>query len=295
MENASAAGPVRPVAVPARLRPLLRLPRRRDRPVPPRARRTTTTASTRRRTRRGRLPPERGPGRPRDRVRRTTRSRSGPTARSSSTSRSARRTRRTRRRAEYLEKYRGRFDEGWDVARERVVRAPESSSGCVPADTELAPRNPGRRAVGRRCPRTTAASRRGCRRRSPASSTTPTRRSAGSSTSSTRLGRARQHDDRPALRQRREPGGRPVRRPARDEVLQLHPRDARRGGRPPRRHRRPEQPHATTRGAGPRPATRRSSGTSRTPTRAASTCRCIVHWPARHRRRAAGCATSSTT
>ena len=44
--------------------------------------------------------------------------------------------------------------------------------------------------------------------------------------------------------------------------------------RPPRRHRRPALALATTRGAGPRPATRRCAGTSRTPTAAA----CATRW-----------------
>jgi len=44
--------------------------------------------------------------------------------------------------AEYLEKYRGRFDEGWDVARERWF-ARQIELGLLPPDTELAPRNPG--------------------------------------------------------------------------------------------------------------------------------------------------------
>ncbi len=42
----------------------------------------------------------------------------------------------------YLEKYRGRFDEGWDVTRERWF-ARQQSLGVVPPDTRLAPRNPG--------------------------------------------------------------------------------------------------------------------------------------------------------
>jgi len=44
--------------------------------------------------------------------------------------------------AEYLEKYRGRFDEGWDVARERWF-ARQLDEGLLPAGTQLAPRNPG--------------------------------------------------------------------------------------------------------------------------------------------------------
>jgi len=42
----------------------------------------------------------------------------------------------------YLEKYRGRYDEGWDVARERWF-ANQVERGLVPEGTELAPRNPG--------------------------------------------------------------------------------------------------------------------------------------------------------
>ena len=44
--------------------------------------------------------------------------------------------------ASYLEKYRGRFDAGWDVARDAWF-ARQVDMGVVPADTELAPRNPG--------------------------------------------------------------------------------------------------------------------------------------------------------
>ena len=44
--------------------------------------------------------------------------------------------------AEYVEKYRGKFDEGWDVARERWF-AKQKELGLVPPDTDLAPRNPG--------------------------------------------------------------------------------------------------------------------------------------------------------
>jgi arylsulfatase A-like enzyme len=44
--------------------------------------------------------------------------------------------------AEYLERQRGRFDEGWDVARERWF-ARQLAEGIIPEGTELAPRNPG--------------------------------------------------------------------------------------------------------------------------------------------------------
>ncbi len=44
--------------------------------------------------------------------------------------------------ASYLEKYRGRFDAGWDVARAEIF-ARQLELGVVPEGTELAPRNPG--------------------------------------------------------------------------------------------------------------------------------------------------------
>jgi arylsulfatase len=44
--------------------------------------------------------------------------------------------------AAYLEKYRGRYDAGWDDARERWF-ARQVELGLVPPDTKLAPRNPG--------------------------------------------------------------------------------------------------------------------------------------------------------
>ena len=43
---------------------------------------------------------------------------------------------------EFIEKYRGRFDEGWDVVREKWYRR-QIEMGVIPEDTELAPRNPG--------------------------------------------------------------------------------------------------------------------------------------------------------
>ena len=43
---------------------------------------------------------------------------------------------------EYLAKYRGKFDEGWDVMRARWFDR-QKELGIVPADTELPPRNPG--------------------------------------------------------------------------------------------------------------------------------------------------------
>ncbi len=42
----------------------------------------------------------------------------------------------------YLQKYRGTFDDGWDVAREKWF-AKQKALGIIPPETELAPRNPG--------------------------------------------------------------------------------------------------------------------------------------------------------
>ncbi len=44
--------------------------------------------------------------------------------------------------APYLEKYRGRYDEGWDVTRRRWYER-QLDLGVIPSGTELAPRNPG--------------------------------------------------------------------------------------------------------------------------------------------------------
>ena len=44
--------------------------------------------------------------------------------------------------AAYLEKYRGRYDEGWDVHRQRWYER-QLDLGVIPEGTELAPRNPG--------------------------------------------------------------------------------------------------------------------------------------------------------
>ncbi len=44
--------------------------------------------------------------------------------------------------AGYLEKYRGKYDDGWDVVRERWYRR-QLELGVIPEGTQLAPRNPG--------------------------------------------------------------------------------------------------------------------------------------------------------
>ena len=128
----------RPLAARARLRALLRLLRRRDAPVRARARARQPLRRGAGRLRR-RLPPHRGPRRPRDRATSPTCARSTPRSRSSSTSAPARATRRTRCRPEWIERYRGRFDQGWDRGARRRSRA-SSTTGIIPPGTELSPR-----------------------------------------------------------------------------------------------------------------------------------------------------------
>ncbi|NBU37819.1 MAG: arylsulfatase, partial [Actinobacteria bacterium] len=43
---------------------------------------------------------------------------------------------------EYMAKYKGKYDEGWDVIRERWFKK-QIATGVIPADTVLAPHNPG--------------------------------------------------------------------------------------------------------------------------------------------------------
>ena len=171
----------------------------------------------------------------------------------------------------YLDKYRGRYDEGWDVIRQRWFDR-QLELGLIPPGTELAPRNEGVEAWDdlpdnhqRLAARLQEAF---------AAFLDHTDDQIGRLIDELEtLGQLDNTLDLRAVRQRRQPGGRALRRPARDEVLQLPARDPRRGGGPPRRHRRSRTAMPTTRGAGPRPATPRSSGTSRTPTRAACTSR----------------------
>ena len=173
--------------------------------------------------------------------------------------------------AEYLAKYRGAFDDGWDAARDAWFSR-QLQMGLLPAGTQLAPRNPGVEEwvthAGEPPPPGRQAA--GGLRRVPRSHRRPDR-PAGRRARASR--RARQHAAAAALRQRREPGGRPVRRPARVEVLQLRDRVAGRRGGQDRRHRRPGQPHQLPVGLGAGGQHAASSGTSRTRTRAACTCR----------------------
>ncbi len=88
-----------------------------------------------------------GPRRPRDRAGCGGRARSPPTSRSSSTCRPARRTRRTTCSPEYIAKYKGQFDMGWDVYREQTF-ARQKKLGVVPANAKLTPRPDGAAGLG---------------------------------------------------------------------------------------------------------------------------------------------------
>ena len=135
------AGDRSELAARPRLRPLVRLPRRRDAPVRARRSTTTTTRCCRRaRPRRATTSARTSP---------TTRSStsatsapSTPSSRSSSTSRPARATRRTTRRRSGSSATAASSTTGWDAWRERDASPASSSAGIVPAGTELSPRPP---------------------------------------------------------------------------------------------------------------------------------------------------------
>ena len=82
---------------------------------------------------------------------------------------------------EWIAKYKGKFDGGWDKLREETF-ARQKKLGVVPADAKLTPRPEGDPRLGRHDRRPEAAVRRARWRPSPASPSTPTTRSAGWST-----------------------------------------------------------------------------------------------------------------
>ena len=173
---------------------------------------------------------------------------------------------------EWIEKYRGMFDDGWDALRERVLER-QLAAGIVPAGTELS------RAAVRGCRRGTTWSRRTRRSRrgswsaSPDSSRTPTPRSGACSRISTTSGDA----DNTIIVLVSDNGAQ--RRGRRDGIDQRRaPRQPRSRGsaRDARAHRRARWSVAAqqlSRGAGPWPATRRSSAGSARSTRVVSPTR----------------------
>ena len=262
--------PARPLAARPGLRALVRVPRRRDEPVRPDAlpRQPLGPAAE---VRGGRLPPERGPGRPGHRVPRPTCATPTPTSPGSPTSRPARATRRTTRRPSGSSATAGTST----AAGTRGARPgwpARSSSACCPTGTDLSPRPewvPAWDSLSEQTQRRLRPLHGGVRRLPVA------RRRAGrpGDRLARGVGPARRHRGARAVRQRRVVGGRA------EGVAQRRPHVERPA--PQRRARRPSGSTrsagpgstTTTRGAGRSPATRRSSGGSGRPTRAA--------WPTR--------------
>ncbi len=201
---------------------------------------------------------------------------------------------------EWADKYKGKFDQGWDAIREEVFER-QKKLGVIPQDAVLDRAARPLRRVGlarRRLEEALHAADGGLRRvhgqrrleRRPAP-----RRDRGD-------GRPRQHADLLHLgRQRREPRGDDdglVQRDDLPERRRHRPRAAARADRPLRRHRRPGATttrRRTSRRPGRGPATRRSSGASRwRATWAGRATRWSSPGP-RGSRRAATCARSSRT
>ena len=172
----------------------------------------------------------------------------------------------------WIERYRGRFDAGWDAWREATLRPPDGRPGCCPTTPSSRPDPTG----CRRGSSLTADERRrlrpvhgGLRR---ASCPTPTPRSAGSSTASTRSASSttRSCSCCPTTARRRRAA-----RPGRSTTCGSGTCCPARSRRPPSGSTRSAGPASTTttRGAGRSPATRRSAAGSARPTRAASPIR----------------------
>ncbi len=177
--------------------------------------------------------------------------------------------------AEWIERYRGRFAQGWDAWREETF-ARQLELGVVPAGTVLSPGRPGSR-PGRASTTPARSWGNGSWNASPRSSPTPTRRSDGYSTSSTTWGTrtAPWSSSSPTTAPAPKAGGTgpstkvacPTSRvPPWTRCSAASTRSAARSA------------TTTTRGAGPWPATRPSSGGSArctrgaSPTRASSDC-----------------------
>ena len=141
---------------------------------------------------------------------------------------------------EWIDKFKGRFDMGYEAMREQTL-ARQKEMGIVPADTELPPINPIGTPETRTGPERPAVPAAGLhpavglaqRRREAAvrpdgrgvrrvpGPRRPPHRPAARLPGGDRA--AREHHDRPGLRQRRERRGRPERLGQRDEVRQRHP------------------------------------------------------------------------
>ena len=147
-QETTPAGPVRPLAARPRLRALLRLPRRRHRPVAPRPRpRQPLGAPAGHARRRATTSPRTWPTTPSSSSR--TRTPTRPTSRSSCTSPPAPATRRTRSRPSGSSATPARSTRAGTSTAGSSSRA-SSRSGIVPAGTELSGRDPDVPSLGRR-------------------------------------------------------------------------------------------------------------------------------------------------
>ncbi len=148
-------------------------------------------------------------------------------------------------------KYRGKYDEGWDVVRQRWFER-QIELGVTTPETQLAPRNPG---VDAWDDMPENQQKLACRLQEAfAAFLDHTDDQIGRLVDDLReMGELDNTVDHGAGRQRGVAGRRTLRRPARDEVLQRHPRGRpTQCHRPPRRHRRSHTATPTTRGAGPK-------------------------------------------
>ena len=255
------------------LRALLRVPRRRDRPVPPRPRARQPPGRPAAHARGG-LPPHRGPRRPGHRLPQGPAGRRRRRSRSSCTSRRARATRRTRSPAEYADRTEGAFDHGWDACRASEVFARQQAIGAAPAGHRA--RASGRTwiaGVGHAAP--TTSSRLYARMMEVyAGFLEHTDAQVGRVVDFIESARrARQHDRPRDERQRRQRRGRAAGIVQRELLLQPRAREPRGEPRAASTTSAARTPTTTTHGAGRGRATRRSGAGSARPTRAASPIR----------------------
>ena len=192
---------------------------------------------------------------------------------------------------EWADKYKGKFDEGYEAHPRPGSSRARRSSGCCPSDTELSPINPHGEPDAHRSRRPALAAARhraalGLAQRRRAAAVRPhgrgvrglhllLRRPAGPRPRLPRgVGRARQHADRRDLRQRRQRRGWPERQLQRVAVLQRRPRHDRRDAARTSTSSAPRSRTTTTTPAGRGRSTRRSrTGSAGPATRAASpTC-----------------------
>ena len=123
---------------------------------------------------------------------------------------------------EWADKYKGKFDQGWDKLREETF-ARQKKLGVIPAGLPSSPRATRRSRPGTTCRRRSSPSSRARWRSMPASWSTPTTTSAGCSTRSKEAGRPRRHADLLHHRRQRRLGRRHAeRRLQRDGQLQRH-------------------------------------------------------------------------